>query len=246
MERELNFRVLGSSMGWAYADLLGLPYNVGHYYLYVPENRPPGHLPAIVFLHGSYGNFKAYTWVWSKLAEELGFVILAPSFGIGNWRSPGGVESVSRAIQDAGSLIELDDRRIYLAGLSNGGLGISRLAAADRERYRGLIFISPVLATEIVDGPGFQEAWAGRPVLILTGEADERIPLSYVQERVERLQEGGVAVQFIPYPGEDHFLFFSQRELILEDIAKWLGGLSAACFASSHARVWCACSLWCS
>jgi len=222
MERDPDFRALGSAMGWAYADLFGQPYDAGHYYLYIPRNRPATPLPAIVFLHGSMGNFKTYTWVWSSLAEELGCVIIAPSFGFGNWREPGGTDAILKALADAQTVVELDETRLYLAGLSNGGLGVSLLADGAPERFRGLIFISPVMATEVVDQATFQSAWAGRPVLIVTGQADERVPAAYVTERARRLERGGVAVKFIVYPEEDHFLFFAQHERVIADVSRWL------------------------
>lgn len=121
MEANSEFHRLGSVMGWAYAELLGQSFDVGHYYLYVPQNRPSGPLPAILFLHGSAGNFKVYTWAWSRLAEEKGYVIIAPSFGFGNWYREGGVRAVKRALSDAEMVVPLDDDRIYLIGLSNGG-----------------------------------------------------------------------------------------------------------------------------
>jgi hypothetical protein len=107
MERDPDFHRLGSAMGWAYAELLGQPFDVGHYYLYVPRNRGSGPSPAIVFLHGSAGNFKAYTWLWSRLAEEQGMVVIAPSYGFGNW-DRAGVVAVLRALDDAATLVDID------------------------------------------------------------------------------------------------------------------------------------------
>jgi len=222
MDRDANFRALGSAMGWAYANLFGRPDDAGQYYLYIPRNRPSGPLPAILFLHGSMGNFKAYTWVWSSLAEELGYAIIAPSFGFGDWRRPGGVEAAEKALEAAQTFVDLDENRLYLAGLSNGGLGVSLLAASTPERFRGLIFISPVMATETVDQSAFQTAWADRPMLIVTGQADERVPFAYVTERARNLEQGGVDITAVSYPGEDHFLFFSQRQGVLQNISEWL------------------------
>jgi poly(3-hydroxybutyrate) depolymerase len=179
-------------------------------------------LPVLVFLHGSAGNFKTYTWIWSKLAEQQGLVIIAPSYGFGNWRYPDTIEVVSRALADAATQVTIDPGRIYLAGLSNGGLGVSYLAAAQPEQFRGLIFLSPVMDTRVVDDPAFLERWRGRPVLVITGAADERIPLRYVEQRIGVLREGGVAVTERIYPGEDHFLVFSQPEAIREDVLQWL------------------------
>lgn len=222
MERDRNFRALGSAMGWAYAEVLGLPFDVGHYYLYVPQNRGDEPLPAIVFLHGSVGNFKTYTWVWSKFAEKHGFVIIAPSFGFGNWMQPGGEEAALHALQDARQVVEIDAKRIYLAGISNGGLGVSQVAYRRPELFRGLIYLSPVMTTSLVDSAEFQHMWRDRPVLVVTGEADRRIPLAYVEQRVANLRVGKVAVSARFYPEEDHFLFFSQPDNVLDDISRWL------------------------
>ncbi len=224
LENDLNFQRLGSVMGWAYAEVIGRPFDVGHYYLYVPQKRSDGPLPAILFLHGSGGNFKAYTWAWAKFAEKQGFVIIAPSFGFGNWSRPGGLAAASLALDDAATLIEIDPDRVYLAGLSNGGLGVSELAATFPERFRGLILLSPVMDTEIVNSAEFHDSWRESPILVITGEADQRIPVSYVERQVSVLQTGGVDVTYIAYPGEDHFLFFSQLTNVLSDISAWLSG----------------------
>ncbi len=213
------------SAGWGYAEVFGRPFDVGHYYLYTPKNRPVGPLPALVFLHGSLGNFKTYPWVWSCLVERAGLVIIAPSYGFGNWRYEASLAVVSAALADAATQVELDPERIYLAGLSNGGLGVSHLALAQPERFRGLIFLSPVMDSRIVSSPAFLEQWRDRPVLVLTGAADERIPLAYVQERVAGLRAGGVAVTERVYPGETHFLFFSQSEPILAEVQRWLADI---------------------
>jgi dipeptidyl aminopeptidase/acylaminoacyl peptidase len=58
--------------------------------------------------------------------------------------------------------------------------------------------------------------------LVITGQADERVPASYVLDVVAHMQSIGMDVTPILYPGEDHFLFFSQLEAVLDDIAGWL------------------------
>lgn len=222
METDLHFRQLGSVQGWAYAELIGQPFDVGHYYLYVPKVQHKKPIPAIVFLHGSAGNFKVYLWLWSKLAEQHQMAIIAPSFGFGNWRKTGGSKAVSQALKDAATIVNIDEDQIYLAGLSNGGLGVSQLAEETPEKYRGLIFISPVMATEIVDEKPFLNAWQNRPVLILTGALDKRIPIDYVKKRSSNFKAAGLAVTEVIYHEEDHFLFFTQAEDVLDKISIWL------------------------
>lgn len=221
MEQDPNFHELGSAMNLAYDELWRRPFDVGHYYLYVPPNAGPDPLPAIVFLHGSAGNFKAYTWLWSKLAETEGYVIIAPSYGFGNW-DEAGAAAVLKVIEDAGRVANIDTQHLYLAGLSNGGLGVSYLANLAPEEFRGLIFLSPVMATEIVDSVSFQTAWANRPVLVISGEADNRIPLIYVEQRIAAMHRANIEVTPIIYPNEDHFLVFSQPPSVLQNVSVWL------------------------
>jgi len=189
--------------------------------LYAPQNLTKEPLPALVFLHGSAGNFKAYTWILSKLAEEKGLVIIAPSYGFGSW-DQASTQTVMSAIDDAQKIIEIDDDQIYLAGLSNGGLGVSQFGMEMPEKFRSLIFISPVMSNSLVDSRIFQDQWKGRPVLIISGEEDERVPIEYVYKRVSNLENGGVQITSKYYPREDHFLFFSQRDEILKEISNWL------------------------
>lgn len=223
MEADSNFRALGSVMGWAYADLAGRPFNIGHYYLYQPQSVSNDVAkPALVFLHGSGGNFKPYLWIWSKFAEENGYVIIAPSYGFGNWDAEEGVTAVQFALTDAMTKTNIDPDQIYLAGLSNGGLGASRTAAQFPDVYRGVISLSPVMDTQIVDGEAYQGVWNGRKHLIITGEVDKRIPIGYVNNRVTNLQTGGVNVTYHIFPTEDHFLMFSQPDAVMTQISTWL------------------------
>ena len=203
--------------------MLGQPYDVGHYYLYVPENRPPGPLPAIVYLHGAAGNFKSYTWAWSRFAEEQGYVIIAPSFGFGDWQQPGGVDAALNALADAEQIVELDPARIYLAGLSNGGYGVAEVGSKAPDRFRGLIFLSPGMPAEVIGSPAFQHEWASRPALVMAGGQDRRISLAYVDEGVALLEAGGMDVTYVTYPEADHFLFFAELDDVLARITAWLG-----------------------
>jgi pimeloyl-ACP methyl ester carboxylesterase len=224
MESDPDFRELGSAMNWSYAALFNKHIDVGHYYLYVPHQDEDNPMPVIVFLHGSAGNFKAYLWVWSRLAEELGLAIITPSCGFGTWDQPC-LNAVLEAIEDASTVAQIDHNHIYLAGLSNGGLGATRLAEMSPNLFAGLILISPVLDSKIVHSQAFQDSWRDRPTLVVTGEVDRRVPLSYVEENLSTLRSGGVTVTGIIHPGEDHFLFFSQPWGVLNDVADWLSAV---------------------
>jgi pimeloyl-ACP methyl ester carboxylesterase len=106
--------------------------------------------------------------------------------------------------------------------LSNGGTGVSRAAAATPGRYRGLVYVSPIIEEDIVLADDFVRGWQGRSVLIIQGEQDRRIPAQYVQERAQELMDAGVDVTYRELAGEDHFLLFSQPDAVLNAVQEWL------------------------
>ena len=145
LEADPAFHALGSVMPETYDELWGLPFNHGHYYLYVPpglDRTTPR--PAIVFLHGSGGNFKAYTWLLSKVADQLGMVLIAPTYGFGTWREPDTSRLVQGALDDAAQVVSIDRQDVHLIGLSNGGLGVSQAGRSLGASLRSLTFLSPV------------------------------------------------------------------------------------------------------
>jgi predicted esterase len=223
MRQSEEFNHLGSVMNFVYRDLLLGRRSAGHLYQYIPAGKEHGgKLPVILFLHGSLGNFKGYLWVWKRFADENGYAIVAPSFGMGNWYLEGGIETIEEARQYCRNHPRLDGNRIYLAGLSNGGTGVTRAVAANGVAYAGFILISPVIEMDVISTPQFLNGCKGRRVLVLHGAADERIPAKYVAQSVDYLVSHDIAVNATFYPGEDHFLLFSQRDLVLNAIASWL------------------------
>jgi predicted esterase len=224
LEPDADFHALGSVMPDAYNQLWGLPFDRGHYFLYVPrslDRKKPA--PAIVFLHGSGGNFKSYTWLLSKIADEQDVVIIAPSCGMGLWAAPRAPQMVVEALDDAAKVVALDMSRIHLAGLSNGGLGLTRtMASPYANRFRSLILFSPVCDEQALASASFAENLRGKPVLVISGEMDDRVPIAYVRKCTDVLSGVGAHLKLSAYPAANHFLLFSHREQWREEVAAWL------------------------
>jgi len=225
LEADPDFRALGSVMPDAYDDLWGFQFERSHYFLYVPpklDRRKPA--PALVFLHGSGGNFKAYIWLLSRVADERGMIVIAPSYGMGDWDAKHASSIVERALDDAAQVVPVDTGHIHLAGLSNGGLGVSRVAASSvGSKFRSLIFISPVCDGVVLASHLFAANWRNKPVLVISGEADDRLPLEYVKRSAGTMRQSGASVELTAYEQADHFLFFSDRDRCLNEISNWLG-----------------------
>jgi pimeloyl-ACP methyl ester carboxylesterase len=221
LEADADFHALGSVM--PNADLRGEVFEHGHYFLYIPTRLDrKSAQPALVFLHGSGGNFKAYTWLLAKVADRLGCVVIVPSFGMGNWSEPESTRVVMNAIEDAGRVVKIDPRRRHLVGLSNGGLGVSQIAVSAGSEFRSLVFLSPVFDQREIESVGFGKQWSGRPVLVITGKADDRVSFEYVGANVRTMQDAGAKVTLEAVDAADHFLFFSHEALVLARLEAWL------------------------
>ncbi len=161
MQHDPEFIAVGSVMGSAYADAFGRPFNDRHLFSYIPARKRGQKLPVILFLHGSCGNFKAYLWTWKRFADAHQIAIVAPTFGFGNWSKPGAMETIDWAYAYCAKHSELDAGRVVLAGLSNGGIGVSRAVSRNPGRYRGLLYISGVMEEDVMASPSYLQKTLG-------------------------------------------------------------------------------------
>jgi phospholipase/carboxylesterase len=213
---------IGSVLGDAYSDMfLGLRHP-GHLYAYYPTSAESEKQPALIFLHGSLGNFKAYIWLWSKFAERNGFVVICPSFGTGLWGRSDGIDTLHRTLEFCVADSRIDPKRIYIAGLSNGAMAVTRCALHFPELIRGLIYVSPVLEENLLSSEQYRENIAGKRVFVVYGGKDRRLPRDYVSARIELLQTLGVDVESRCYEEEEHILMVSAFDRLMNDVEAWL------------------------
>lgn len=221
------FARLTSVMPYAYGEIfMGAP-QPDHAFTYVPATAQ-GKLPVLLFLHGWGGNFQGYMWTLKEAADAAGVAIVAPSHGAGVWDEddapgrPGGLTRIRAALATIRAHPRMDAGRVTLMGLSNGGVGVSEAAIALPDQLRQLVYISPVIEPWVVGDAAFTRAWRGRPVHLLHGADDNRIPLAVVKEAEAAMRAGGVDVDLAVFPGEEHWLCFSRRHEIARMLAPWL------------------------
>ncbi|HCE43204.1 MAG TPA: hypothetical protein DET40_06630 [Lentisphaeria bacterium] len=222
--KEENFKNAGSALGMCYEDIFLGKRSTLHFYEYVPRQLKKDKYPVMIFLHGSLGNFIGYTWVLKKVADTAGVAIVSPTYGCGNWYLDPECMTIGETFEYCRANKEFDMENAYLACLSNGGTGLTREIMLHGGKYKGFIIVSAVLEENIYNSSEFLSNIKSKPVLILQGEKDDRIPLDNIREFESVISESLVTSRY--FPEEDHFLMFSKRNEMAEIISKWFGNIS--------------------
>jgi len=158
----------------------------------------------VVFLHGFAGSFTLECWLVASAARAIGAVTVCPAVGFsGHWTTEDGEKTLRSTID---YLHARGVRRLYLAGLSNGGVGAAWLAPRFASELSGLIIISGAPAA------GGSEL----PTLVIQGEHDPMMSAATAKTFAARVHA--------TYAGFDggHFVMLMRRSEVREAIARWL------------------------
>ena len=162
---------------------------------------------AVVFLHGFTGSFTLPCWLVAQAAGAIDAVTMCPSVGWrGDWWTQHGAATARTTLDE---LRGRGVRRVYLAGLSNGGIGAGELASDLGPGIAGLIMIS---------GASPYAQTGDLPVLLLHGRDDERVPASVSRAFAQR---AGTRATYIEFQS-GHFALVIDADRMLNEIETWL------------------------
>ena len=137
------------------------------------SNSAAGPRPTVILLHGgasTAAEMRRYTG-FDILAEAAGIVAVYPQGIANDWNDPSdGLFLIDLADHLIASGIA-DRRRIYVAGLSNGGIMALQMACAHADRIAGIA----VVAASLPVGYDCQPA-RSLPVIFINGTADRHVP----------------------------------------------------------------------
>ena len=161
----------------------------------------------IIFLHGFGGNFTLQCWLVGAAGDQIDAITVCPSTDpSGAWWNAKGQSILQETFM---YVHQRGVERVYLAGLSNGAIGASRLADQYKNDLNGLILIS---------GADPSATMTELPVLLLHGKHDERIPVSVMEQYAS---DAGPTAAYHLFEG-DHFLLLKQSNILQEVIIDWL------------------------
>jgi len=202
------------------------------YVLFVPHNyKRDTPTPTILFLHGA-GETKqkegAKPKGTPKMPVEVGIgpaikkrektfpfltiIPQAPSFGWGAG-SAGGKLALA-ILEDVEKNYSVDKKRIYLTGLSMGGMGTWSHAVAMPDKWAAIVPIcgrgDPKQADKIKDLP----CWA------FHGDADEAVKVSGSRDMIEAIKKAGGSPRYDEYKGVGHNSW--DKAYATDELYEWL------------------------
>lgn len=197
MQRMLNDRTLGRALRAQASDH-------GHYYhRHVPDS------PVVIFLHGYGGNFLFYPWMLKRMLPNC--TLVHPSCGI-DWLKRSSTENtkcIADLLEDLQRRTETKLNKVWLAGVSDGGIAAFEIAAQCPERFRGLVSIASSPNIKTIQSPCLPR---GYPVLMINGMKDDRFPIETCSAGASSLLQAGVDLRFVMIEQGSHFFLLSSPE----------------------------------
>lgn len=177
------------------------------YVVYVPEKydstKPT---PVVIALHGASMNarqMELFTGL-SKKAEEAGFIVVYPNGtgipGLLTWNAGAFPPTLSkRRVDDVGFMtkvldevtkrVNVDTKRVYCTGLSNGGMMAYRLASEMSHRIAAVASVSGTMVCEDCNPK------RAVPILHFHGTKDALVPYAGLDAKVVKLRSVEETIQ---------------------------------------------------
>jgi phospholipase/carboxylesterase len=167
--------------------------------VYVPA-QPRAKYPVLLLLHGATGAGQRIERRLQSLADEFGFIILAPDSRGTSWDIRGGafgpdVVFIDRALKDLFARYPVDASHIAIAGFSDGASYALTLGIINGDLFTHVIAFSPgFIATDY----GY-----GKPLIFIShGTEDEILDFEQTSKTfVPGLRRNGYQVRFRQFDG---------------------------------------------
>jgi len=189
------------------------------YALYVPPSYSPDQsYPLILCLHGAGFTGQAYLDRWVPRLEDR-YILACPTISIGAWWTRFGEDLTLEILSRVSEEYPIDPDRIFLTGMSNGGIGAWIIGMHHADLFAG---IAP-MASGIDDVMfPFVENLANTPVYVIHGAEDQIMPVQLSRDLVQEMERRGISYQYRehswthPHAGGH---FFPRQEL--SDLISW-------------------------
>jgi polyhydroxybutyrate depolymerase len=132
------------------------------YLFHVPKDYDPKKpTPVVLASHGAAMNGSMMDWFTglNKTSDKSGFIVVYPSGFFMSWNAGGfkgkmakertdDVAFIGKLLDDLGTVVKMDEKRVYACGMSNGGMMSYRLAAELSDRIAAIAPVAGTIAIE--------------------------------------------------------------------------------------------------
>jgi phospholipase/carboxylesterase len=190
----------------------------GHYSLYVPEYYDPNRRwPLVVCLHGSHGRGDEYLWTWLRSARTRGAIVLSPKSSGPTWSITQpriDSESILAMLDHVSRSYTIDEQRILLTGLSDGGTFSYLLGLEHPARFSACAPVAGVLS------PGAEHLLragrgSGLPLHVIHGALDSIFPVQSIRSTNTLLASLDYDLTYTELPEWGHALTNTINETIV-------------------------------
>lgn len=175
----------------------GLPVTVQgrtyRYGLYVPPSYSPEKDYALILcLHGAGFTGDAYLERWqTRLGEQ--YILACPTYMQGTWWTRQGEELVLATLHAIQARYRIDPDRVFLTGMSNGGIGTYLVGTHHAPLFAGLAPMASGLDTVLLP---FLENLRNTPAYLIHGRQDQVMPVELSRTIAQELTRLGYAFHY--------------------------------------------------
>ena len=186
------------------------------YVILVPENYDPSHAYPVEFaLHGGVGRPKPegnepfWRGGYDSLLSDDRIVVVPLAWNTAIWWQPVQAENLSEILRTVRRDYHVDDNRVTLSGVSDGGTGAWFFAFKQPSDWAAFLpFIGhPGVLRSPQSGGGYRlyfENLVGKPFYIVNGENDRLYPAASLASFIEILEQQDVEHTFRVIEGGGH------------------------------------------
>jgi len=159
------------------------------YSLYVPPTYTPDQLyPLIVCLHGAGFTGQAYLDRWVPRLDDR-YILVCPTIAMGEWWTRFGEDLGLATLRAVQAEYHVDPDRIFLTGMSNGGVGAWIIGMHHADLFAGIAPMASGIDDVLFP---FVENLMNTPVYVIHGAEDRIMPVQLSRDLVKEMERLGV------------------------------------------------------
>ncbi|HXE89444.1 MAG TPA: HEAT repeat domain-containing protein [Terriglobales bacterium] len=185
------------------------------YLVRIPEDyRGDEPFPLLIYLSGNSGPAIEGALIGTEPAAQTGYIVVYPHAG-GFWWKHAPTARMHALLGELMRTFNIDPRRIFIAGVSNGGTGAAYYATLFPHRFAAVVsqmgagFFIPEVEADALPQPANA---ANLPMLWLHGALDRTIGASATTESVEQLKPHRAPLEMHIFPDWEHEVTLARDE----------------------------------